>query len=80
MNFTFTDWLKNKIFLPRTTAQKISQFTAKLIEIEITYDTNLRVRTPDSHDKISIAINSLFNEVPKLLEDLEDDFQKLLGL
>ena len=38
---------KNKIFLPRTTAQKISQFTAKLIEIEITYDTNLRVRTPD---------------------------------
>lgn len=71
--------IKHKIYLSKATSQKIDEFTKKLIEIQITYEAHLRNRTPASNEKISDAMNSMFNVVPKLLEDLEADFQKTLG-
>lgn len=76
-------FLKNKIYLPTGTAGKIATLLDKLNDIQNTYQNGLqlsRINRKQGYDTTMRAVDSLFGEAPKLLEDLENDFRKLLGL
>jgi hypothetical protein len=74
-------FIENKIYLPRKTAEKINHFSERLIVIPLQYEAALTgIKDEASYQKLMGVVDGLFNEVPKLLESLEDDFQNILGI
>jgi uncharacterized membrane-anchored protein YhcB (DUF1043 family) len=72
---------ENKIYLPKETAEKISTFNGKTTSALTAYEAGLNADTTDArYEKLAVAVEPLFNEIPELLSDLEDDFRKVLGL
>ena len=76
-------YLPNKIYVPKTTQRKIqalfntalrlaSNFT--MAEVAMKNKSNF-----ETFEELSINVEKLQQEVPNLLEAMEDDFQKLLG-
>ena len=73
-----------KIYIPKETADKIRVFHNTLHRATIQYSMALAVsnsptREPAKYGKLFDDFFKSSDEVPKLLELLEDDFQKLLG-
>lgn len=78
-------YLPNKIYIPKDTAEKIRMFHNTLHAGVLRYsmamaESRSQYRNPDSYGKLFNDFFKISDEVPKLLEALEDDFQKIFGL
>jgi hypothetical protein len=75
---------RNKIFIPKITAKKIDQVFGNIISLARTFNISERVsraRVTNSHvlERYVQRLEDLREDVPKLLESLEDEFQQILG-
>lgn len=75
-------FFENRIFLPRKTAEKTEKIVMGIRDVLIEFDTaqlgNKEYR-PDSTGLWVQAYKKLRDDIPPLLDDLEDDFKKILG-
>lgn len=85
MSKDFSDFIEpNKIYLPKTTFKAIQNFLvtlqAMMLQFSIAIE-NSKVpdRKPESFGTLFKEFIDTSNQVPKLLELLEDDFQRILG-
>lgn len=65
------------IFLPRETGSRVKELANKLVGVANEFSFG---RMGDGHDYWSKAHNFLKDEVPPLLLDLQNEFQRLLGV
>jgi len=73
-----------KIYLPKETAEKIRVLSNTMHRATRQFSMALAVgrgqtREPETYDKLLDEFFKSSDQIPKLLELLEDDFQKLLG-
>jgi hypothetical protein len=78
-------YLPNKIYIPKDTAEKIRIFHNTLHAGVLRYsmamaESGSQYRNPDTYGKLFTDFFKISDEVPKLLEALEDDFQKIFGI
>lgn len=82
-NDTSSYFYENKLFLPREVAEKAEELIGKLKTILIEFDTAQMGNDEYKPDQTGLwqkAYERLRDEVPLVLEELEIEFKKLLGL
>lgn len=77
-------FLPNKIYIPRETSERIRVLSNTLTRAALQFsmamaDAHSQSRDPETYGKLFNAFFKSSEEVPQLLELLEDEFRKLLG-
>ena len=75
-------FFENKLFLPRETATKTERLVMALRDVIMEFDTAQMGNEdykPDDTGFWREAYKRLRDEIPPVLEELEDEFKKILG-
>jgi hypothetical protein len=74
---------KNRIYIPKSTADKIVSFSETLHRMQLKYGNVMRLEQANVSSNVvmehSAEYTNLFEQVPEFQRLLEDDFQKILG-
>jgi hypothetical protein len=80
-------WEHNKIYIPKPTPENVTQFGRALSEYYAKYSTLMAMEKAKLHhtqpslvEKYSQETEELRKKLPIMLTELEDEFQRILGL
>lgn len=76
-------FLDNKIYLPKETAIKVSGFAQNLygalLNNEVILSHGVIFNDPVKREQLNRTVETLYKEIPELLDILEEDFREILG-
>ena len=76
----YVHFLQHEIYIPKATAKAVLDFAQKLYSAKAQYECHMRQPpNPQTASQLQDTLNTLYKEIPRLLELLKDDFQKILG-